>query len=348
MPHELTTTDLRDFINDIVGTWRSMIESNGVELTCFIEENINGDHRIEPQKFHACLNTILSNAAHYTDSGRVHVHVTASPIKTDNTQDLTFIVADTGRGISNEDQINILTGETPTRLHDVIEIAKTLGGKITFNSALGRGSEFRFKYPSTISIIETSSPQNAEAPIEGDSDELIDIVIDYADIEIHAPVEMPAEPEVVTDTFFDPDNLRGLRVLIVDDVSSNQDVIKLFLKPEGCICICSAAGEEALDTLKTQSVDLILMDIRMPGLNGIETTQAIRDSDLASKNVPIIALTADGSAKTNAECMAAGADLFLTKPVLCRDLLESMRFVRRFQDHDDAVQDVEPLQSNVA
>jgi len=84
------------------------------------------------------------------------------------------------------------------------------------------------------------------------------------------------------------------------------------------------------------------MDIRMPGMNGIETTQAIRASDLAAKNVPIIALTADGSAATNAACMAAGADLFMTKPVLCRDLLESIRFVRRYQDTDAT------SQSNVA
>jgi len=75
----------------------------------------------------------------------------------------------------------------------------------------------------------------------------------------------------------------------------------------------------------------------MPGMNGIETTQAIRDSDLAVKNVPIIALTADGSAQTNAACMAAGADLFMTKPVLCRDLLEAMRFVRRYQDHGETL-----------
>ena len=353
MPREDTSTDIRQLISDIVGTWRAMIESKGVELTCFIAEDITGNHQIETQKFHACLNTLLSNAAHYTDEGRVHVHVTASPVKTDSMQDLTFIIADTGRGISNEQQIDIISGQVHTRLHDVIEIAKTMGGKISFNSTHGRGSEFTFEYLSKVSDITTASSLNAETSAEDNSDELIDIVIDYADIEIHAPVETPVKNETPPDTFFDPDNLRGLRVLIVDDVSSNQDVIKLFLKPEGCFCICSAAGEKALETLKTQSVDLILMDIRMPGMNGIETTQAIRNSDLSSKDVPIIALTADGSAKTNAACMAAGADLFLTKPVLCRDLLESMRFVRRFQDHTDsaqgdAAQDAQPPQTSVA
>ena len=67
MPREDTSTDIRQLISDIVGTWRAMIESKGVELTCFIAEDITGNHQIETQKFHACLNTLLSNAAHYTD-----------------------------------------------------------------------------------------------------------------------------------------------------------------------------------------------------------------------------------------------------------------------------------------
>ena len=184
MPREDTSTDIRQLISDIVGTWRAMIDSKGVKLTCFIAEDITGNHQIETQKFHACLNTLLSNAAHYTDEGRVHVHVTASPVKTDSTQDLTFIVADTGRGISNEQQVDIISGQVQTRLHDVIEIAKTMGGKISFNSSHGRGSEFTFKYPSKISDITMGSSLNAETPTEDNSDELIDIVIDYADIEI--------------------------------------------------------------------------------------------------------------------------------------------------------------------
>jgi len=314
MPADLTSTNIRKLINDIVGTWRAMIESHGVTLTCFIADNINEDFLIDQKKFHACLNTLVSNAAHYTNHGRVHVHVTAKGKDQSNERNLTLIIADTGRGMSEDQQLDIIRGDNQTRLADMIDIAKDLGGKISFNSSLGRGSEFIFTYPCSLANNLT------------------------AEADAHAP--QTVEPETVQridEAAFDPDNLRGLKVLIVDDAASNQDVIKLFLKPEGCECFCTSAGQEALETLKTQSVDIILMDIRMPGMNGIETTQAIRDSDLAVKNVPIIALTADGSAKTNAACMAAGADLFMTKPVLCRDLLEAMRFVRRYQDHDEAL-----------
>ena len=330
MPADLTSTELSSLIEGIVSTWRTMIEAKGVTLTCFIDEAVSGEYDIETKKFHACLNTLLSNAAHYTDNGRVHVHVTAKENAQGTSHHLTMIIADTGRGISNQQQINLLRDESGTRLTEVMQIAKELGGKITFNSNLGRGSEFTFKCPCPLSSILELETETAS--LSHSDDEYIDIDIDFDDIPIHAP-EIPAPTiEIPVETKFNPDNLRGLRVLIVDDVPSNQDVIKLFLKPEGCECFCTGAGENALETLKTQAVDVILMDIRMPGMSGIETTQVIRNSDLAAKNVPIIALTADGSAATNAACMAAGADLFLTKPVLCRDLVESIRFVRRYQE----------------
>jgi len=73
----------------------------------------------------------------------------------------------------------------------------------------------------------------------------------------------------------------------------------------------------------------------MPTMDGIEATHAIRGSDREYKNTPIIALTADVAAETNAACMAAGADIFLTKPVIAHDLIESIRFIRRFQDYDE-------------
>lgn len=340
MVTNLTSIDIAKFINDTVETWRTMIEIKGVTLTCFIDEQIKGDYLIDSRGFHTCLNTVLSNAAHYTDNGRVHVHVTIENSLPNQPQNLSIIVADTGQGMSNEQQIKIQSGDNETRLTDAIKTAIDLGGNITFNSSHGRGSEFIFTYPCPISNIIEIETSNAIEQIENTlSDDFIDIDINYEDIPIHAPPS-PLQPqeEISAEGKFNPDNLRGLRVLIVDDTCSNQDVIKIFLTPEGCECFCTAGGEETLTTLKTQMVDIILIDIRMPGMNGIETISAIRGSDLAAKNVPIIALTGDNSAKTNAACMAVGADLFLTKPVLCRDLIEAIRFVRRYTNQEETPQ----------
>lgn len=331
MSADLESTEISRLIKDVVNAWRNMIESKGVTLSCFIDETVSGEYHIETKKFHTCLNTLISNAAHYTDEGRVHIHVTAEDKPQSQSRNLTMIIADTGHGITQKLQSDLLSKQNETRLGEVLEIAECLGGKITFNSALGRGSEFRFECPCPLSnTIEIEAEETLDLTLNKSNDDLIDIDLSFGDIPIHAPEAVTPTVEVAADTHFDPDNLRGLRVLIVDDVASNQDVVKLFLKPEGCECFCTAAGEEALEFLKTQTVDIILMDIRMPGMSGIETTQAIRNSDFPTKNLPIIALTADTSAATNAASMAAGADLFLTKPVLCRDLLESIRFVRRF------------------
>ena len=340
----LAKTDIRKLINEVVETWRPMIESKGVKLTCFIADDISEDYMVDRKIFHNCLNTLISNAAHYTDNGRVHIHTTAQFFDPDKPTKFTIIVADTGQGISHEQQLELIKGNS--RLSEMIKMVKTFNGKISFKSSLARGSEFILSYPCHIAdkaVPSASTPSESVDELVHDDDKLIDIDIEYEDIPILAPQKTDT-PEVKAPKHntFNPDDIRGLRVLIVDDVSSNQDVVKLFLNPEGCECYCTAGGEEAIEFLKTQAVDVILMDIRMPGMNGIETIRTIRNSDLAVKNIPIIALTADGSAQTNAACMAAGTDLFLTKPVLCRDLIESIRFVRRYQDLDNT------SQSNVA
>lgn len=125
------------------------------------------------------------------------------------------------------------------------------------------------------------------------------------------------------------DQLEGLNILIVEDIIANQEIIRSLLEPAGCSVSAANNGKEALELLKGQIFDVVLMDIRMPILDGIETTEAIRKQAGPHQNVPIIALTADASAENNAQCLAAGADVFLTKPVIVSELFASIRFVRR-------------------
>ena len=103
----------------------------------------------------------------------------------------------------------------------------------------------------------------------------------------------------------------------------------MLLDSENCHCICANNGPRALSILDTQKVDFILMDILMPGMSGIETTHAIRQSGKDYAHTPIIALTADLNPENNAACMAAGANIFLTKPVLAKNLIEALKFLQR-------------------
>ena len=125
-----------------------------------------------------------------------------------------------------------------------------------------------------------------------------------------------------------PDQFEGLNVLIVEDILANQEVVCSILEPKGCRVSTACNGREALGAMETQVFDVILMDIRMPIMNGIEATEHIRKYEGPHQNVPIVALTADASAENNAQCLAAGADVFLTKPVIISELFSSIRFVR--------------------
>lgn len=93
--------------------------------------------------------------------------------------------------------------------------------------------------------------------------------------------------------------------------------------------MCANDGVQALKALKSQDFDVVLMDIRMPEMDGIEATRLVRNDENRNAHVPIIALTADATAETNAQCMAAGANIFLTKPIIALELYDSIRFVRR-------------------
>ncbi|RZV42369.1 MAG: response regulator, partial [Acidimicrobiales bacterium] len=129
----------------------------------------------------------------------------------------------------------------------------------------------------------------------------------------------------------EPDQLTGLNILVVEDIEANLEILRSLLEPVGCSVSCAENGQVAIDIMNAQSFDAVIMDIRMPVMDGIEATKAIRSLPEPQCNTAIIALTADASAENNAECLAAGADVFLTKPVIVSELFSSIRFARRKQ-----------------
>lgn len=171
---------------------------------------------------------------------------------------------------------------------------------------------------------------SANGPVSTPPEATQDIAIDTpAAVITHETMTDNTGPVPSTAAEAQMDSLQNVRVMIVEDVPSNTDVMKIFLEPQGCLVMSAENGQVALDALKTQEFDVILMDIRMPEMDGIEATKIIRARGGLNAHVPIIALTADATAETNAQCMAAGADIFLTKPVIATELYDAIRFVRR-------------------
>ncbi len=124
-------------------------------------------------------------------------------------------------------------------------------------------------------------------------------------------------------------HVRAQRVLVVDDMASNRDVLSLMLESKGYICREAADGYAALAALERQAFDIMILDIHMAPLDGIETLHRIRASEKRYANIPVIALTADNAPRTNAESMDAGADLFLTKPIKRDELLRAISYLRK-------------------
>lgn len=120
------------------------------------------------------------------------------------------------------------------------------------------------------------------------------------------------------------DTLRPLRVLAVEDNPGNRQLIGLILEHLGCEAILANDGAEAVALLAEGPVDVVVMDVMMPVMNGLEATRCIRGAGWAWSNVPIIAMTADSSAHARQAAEAAGVDAFLTKPVDVRRLAHAL------------------------
>ena len=109
------------------------------------------------------------------------------------------------------------------------------------------------------------------------------------------------------------------RILVVDDNPTNQKLITYILEFDGYHVITADSAEIALSLVKSSSVDLILMDIALPGMDGLELTRLLK-TDEATRSIPVIALTAFAMKGDDAKAMDAGCDAYITKPFDTREI----------------------------
>jgi len=115
---------------------------------------------------------------------------------------------------------------------------------------------------------------------------------------------------------------KGLNVLVAEDNTVNQMVMQRLLNKRGHRVTIAGSGKAALQALETQAFDLILMDVQMPEVDGLEATREIRRRETPSNRTPIVALTAHAMSGDRERCLAAGMDGYMTKPVSPRELEE--------------------------
>jgi CheY-like chemotaxis protein len=119
----------------------------------------------------------------------------------------------------------------------------------------------------------------------------------------------------------------SLKILLVEDNLINQKLATRLLEKAGHVVTVAANGKEAVDQVAARLFDLVLMDVQMPEMDGLQATQAIRQQEGGERRLPIVALTAHAMVGDRERCLAAGMDGYLTKPVQTQVLFETMREV---------------------
>ena len=246
----------------------------------------------DAKRIRQVLINLIGNAVKFTDFGEVVLAIS------DTKDGLVLEVTDTGRGIPDNQQDKIFgrfsqVDESFTREHGgtglglaiTREIIELCGGQISLTSRVGQGSRFTVILP-----LPSAQGQTASSSPEAQPDRI-------------------RKPNSVSTA-----NRTG-RVLVVDDIATNQIVVSALIRKLGLGCDLAGNGEEALQMLQSQSFDLILMDVHMPVMSGDDAIRAIRASDQPWANIPIYALSADATPDAREALLSIGADGFLTKPL---------------------------------
>jgi CheY-like chemotaxis protein len=252
------------------------------------------------------LVTLLSNAVEFTPvGGTIGLEVMGNAAG----KVAYFTVWDTGIGMSGEDVARVFQpcaqlGSNPPQRHAgtnpglalVYRLAEVHGGSASVESEVGKGSRFTVSLP--WKAVEGSGGM-------GDFAELGRGVWE------RAPSPIPTRPYSHTLS----------TVLLVEDDEPNVDAMSAYLFTGGYRVVVARDGAEAIERAREERPDVILMDIRMPGMDGLEAIRRIR-GDAALGTVPIITLTALAMPGDRERCLAAGADGYISKPVSLKELVE--------------------------
>jgi signal transduction histidine kinase/CheY-like chemotaxis protein len=297
---------LTGLVEDLRGVFSPLAEEKRLALTITTAPDVPDDLVTDKQRLRQILYNLLSNAVKFTERGRVELLIETAPAKQPEEPPwIVFTVTDTGIGISADNLTTIFSafqqadgttsrryGGTGLGLAICREVAMRLGGEVTVHSELGRGSRFSLNLPLTQH--GGSNPRS----LTGDS---------VAPV----PAAMPHEA------------LRGHRVLIVDDDPRNSFVLTDVLEMHGITVIPAEDGRKAIAALATNDIDLVLMDVMMPRLDGYETTRAIRKMPQYA-HLPVITVTARAMQGDREKSIDAGATDYITKPIDIEELLNAM------------------------
>ncbi|WP_084507665.1 GAF domain-containing hybrid sensor histidine kinase/response regulator [Geminicoccus roseus] len=283
-------------IADVLEQTRSILSPHaherGLQLAFDIAQPSPPAVKGDPTRLRQVLVNLIGNGLKFTSEGGVWVSIRCRPLPDDRVS-CRFEVRDTGIGIAEERQAELFEAFTQADLSTsrryggsglglaiCRQLVTAMGGTIGVEGRPGQGSTFWF-----------------EIPFERGS--------------LVAAQEKAA---------LDPASMPSLRVLVVEDVAVNRDLLEATLARYGHVVAFAENGAEAVAKVAAQSFDLVLMDMQMPVMDGVEATRRIRALPPPASTVPIVALTANVLETERQRCLAAGMNQVLIKPVVWTDL----------------------------
>jgi len=290
---EIAPFDIRDLADQIGLVWSETAREKGLDLTLEVDPATPAWLAGDVARVRQILLNLVSNALKFTDAGGVTVRVAPGE------GGVVLAVADTGVGLTDEQRSRLFSpfvqgdrstarrfGGTGLGLAICRHLAELMNGAVEVESTPGRGSVFTVRLPLS----------TAQAPA----------------------VEADAEPEATQS------DLAGVRVLVVDDNAINQVVARAILEAAGVLVATVGDGGAALDRLRGEHFDVVLMDVHMPIMDGVEAVRRIRAGEGGRADMPVVALTADAMVGDAERLLAQGFDDAHPKPIRPAGLLATV------------------------
>jgi PAS domain S-box-containing protein len=293
--------DLERRLEGVVNSFSAQAGEKSLGLRCAIQPDVPRRLQGDPGRLAQVLRNLVSNAIKFTDEGWVDLEVNLAET-TQSEALIHFAVTDQGPGVPEDKQA--LLFESFSQLDDSLakrhggaglglaiskRLVNLMGGDIQVASSPGQGATFSFTIPMELAGGETDLRQT--------------------------PGPDDAQPAAAN---------TSLRILLAEDNEVNQLFLSHFLMEEGHQVTLVENGREALEALAGAPFDIVLMDVQMPEMDGVEATRALRDPDhpAYSKDVPVVALTAYAMKGDRERFLQAGMTSYLSKPVDMDRLLE--------------------------
>lgn len=299
---ECIETEPASLIFEVLSALQSRAIDKQLKLSLRVLDRIPEKISTDPTRLRQILTNLIGNAIKFTAEGSVNLLVNTDV----DAQRIHIQVQDTGPGIPLEAQRDVFEsfkqadvsvvrnfGGTGLGLPISRQLAQALGGDIELASEPGYGSTF------TVTIA-TGSLDGVRLLTNAEAESSLTASRSLASVSV---------------------DLTGCRILIVDDVEANRELFSMVLKRAHAECCVAENGQEALDAVDRKPIDLVLMDMQMPVMDGYTATRVLRSRGV---NIPIVAITANGMEEDRVCCQEVGCSGYLTKPISMANLLSGV------------------------